>query len=98
MSESHKEQIARVNMMATGLDDTWDLSDNDCAALCTVLKEREVLLEALKKYMEYFGDPANGVLIGARAAIAKAEGRDTTPGRAEAIPAKPEDSTEAKSS
>ena len=36
-AETRKEQIARVEMMATG-NDTWDLSDKDVAALKTVLE------------------------------------------------------------
>lgn len=38
-NESRDEQIARVQAMAEG-QDTWDLSDNDLAALRTVLAER----------------------------------------------------------
>lgn len=51
-SESHAEQIARVEGMASG-DSTWDLSDNDCAALATVLKERAELLQAMKTALAY---------------------------------------------
>lgn len=43
-SESHADQIRRVEGMASG-DSTWDLSDNDCTALATVLKERTELTE-----------------------------------------------------
>jgi hypothetical protein len=48
MSETFQEQLARVEMMAEG-HDTWDLSDNDTAALKAVLAERSDLLEALEE-------------------------------------------------
>ena len=43
MSESHKEQISRLRLMAAG-DATWDLSDNDRAAIgmalqCTIVAD-----------------------------------------------------------
>jgi hypothetical protein len=38
VSESYQEQLSRVEMMAAGTDDTWDLSDNDCLALQAILK------------------------------------------------------------
>ncbi len=46
--ERHSERIARVEMMAGG-DSTWDLSDNDCEALMTVLAERMELLRVLRE-------------------------------------------------
>ena len=48
MSESLPEQIARVHQMAKG-DPTWDLSENDLAALRTVLAERDAYGEALQE-------------------------------------------------
>ncbi len=46
MMESHAEQINRVEMMAAAKPwDSWDLSDNDRAALKTVLADRAALLE-----------------------------------------------------
>lgn len=38
MSETYREQVRRVQMMAKG-SPTWDLSDNDMAALTAVLTE-----------------------------------------------------------
>lgn len=37
MSETWEEQLSRVRMMATQEGGTWDLSDNDRAALQAVL-------------------------------------------------------------
>lgn len=51
--ESHKDKIARVQGMASGVNDTWDLSDNDVAALRTVLKDRADLLEMCRKAKKY---------------------------------------------
>lgn len=89
MPEYHNEQISRVNQMANG-GDTWDLSDNDMAALRTVLDERKELYEALKEIVCW---PAQGggadtpagrgaqcetlreALAKAQSSLAKAEGR-----------------------
>ncbi len=48
MSETLKDQISRLEGMAAG-DPTWDLSDNDQAAIRTLLDQRNELLEALNK-------------------------------------------------
>jgi hypothetical protein len=72
MPEPHSEQIARVEMMAAennAWDDSWDLSDNDKAALTTVLTERAELLKWLKWYADNPGGHPE-----ARIAIGKAEG------------------------
>lgn len=65
--------------MATG-DETWDLSDNDQAALTTVLKSHDRLLAALKDLVERgereLADPQDcHELQGAKEAIEAAEGR-----------------------
>ena len=84
MSESFKEQLSRVQMMADG-SPTWDLSDNDTAALEAVLAshaELFVALEAAKEELchcaDKFGcsmdDSLFGVLRKVNAAIAKARG------------------------
>jgi hypothetical protein len=36
MTENYSEQLSRVHLMAEG-DETWDLSDNDTAALRAVI-------------------------------------------------------------
>jgi hypothetical protein len=46
MAESYEDQLARVRAMATGAG-TWDLSDNDLAALRAVLAEMGRREEAL---------------------------------------------------
>lgn len=38
MSETFKEQLGRLQLMASG-DEKWDLSDNDCAAIAALLQE-----------------------------------------------------------
>lgn len=69
MSESHADRIARVEAMAAG-GETWDLSDNDIAALRTVLSDRAELLKWLKWYVDHsVGHPD------ARIAIGEAEGK-----------------------
>lgn len=40
--ENQEEMLSRVRLMSLG-DQTWDLSDNDCAALSFVLAERDTL-------------------------------------------------------
>lgn len=45
--ESFKGQLARLELMSRG-DDSWDLSDNDQAALKAVLESHSVLLNTLK--------------------------------------------------
>ena len=63
-SESHDEQLSRVRMMAEG-NDTWDLSENDCAALKMVLRERDALLYWLKRYADNaYGHPSARIVIG----------------------------------
>lgn len=47
MAESFEDQLSRVEQMATG-DPTWDLSDNDIAALQAVLSDRRKLLMITK--------------------------------------------------
>lgn len=49
--EEAREQLARVEMMASG-DPTWDLSDNDLADLTALLSEREELLERVARAEE----------------------------------------------
>jgi hypothetical protein len=44
MSETLDEKLSRVEMMASG-DATWDLSQNDLAALRAVLKDRAWMQE-----------------------------------------------------
>ena len=68
-NESHEEQLARVEGMAAG-GATWDLSDNDRAALSMVLKERALLL----KWLKFYADNSAGHPE-ARIAIGEAEGR-----------------------
>jgi hypothetical protein len=84
MTESHAEQISRVEQMAQGDSGTWDLSLNDEAALRTVVQERRDLLTALKDLIAWVdvveGDdlPEETLLPqyqAARAAIQKAESR-----------------------
>jgi hypothetical protein len=79
-AESFQEQFARVLSMSEDDGETWDLSDNDKAALKAVLLrlvqrdgDAADLLAACKKVVEHYGDPAGGDLFGLRAAIAKAE-------------------------
>jgi hypothetical protein len=57
--ESVKAQIGRVWLMSQG-DETWDLSDNDVAALQTVLGINGQLLAALKSIMSHLD---SGVLV-----------------------------------
>ncbi len=54
MSELFVEQMERVALMSEG-DDTWDLSETDCAALKAILASHDRLLEALKLYAEWKG-------------------------------------------
>lgn len=57
MSESHAEQIERVGWMADSDQGcTWDLSENDRAAIQTVLKERADLLAAIQLIWSMFDD------------------------------------------
>lgn len=51
-TESVQEQLGRVQSMASGAE-TWDLSENDCAALKTVLAQRGQLLAAAKAALAY---------------------------------------------
>ena len=46
-AETFTEQLSRVRQMATG-DPTWDLSDNDMAAITAVIRSHAELLAALK--------------------------------------------------
>lgn len=64
MPESHQEQVSRVEMMAEG-HDTWDLSDNDTAALKTVLGDRKLILDALDFAIAYIkpNAAAGGVVM-----------------------------------
>jgi hypothetical protein len=84
--ESKAEMLDRVFLMSTG-DDTWDLSDNDCAALEVVMKDRAALLAALKEmlaaadYSVATDDDVAAMLrygaavTAAKEAIARAEGK-----------------------
>ena len=71
--ESFPDQLSRVGLMADG-HPTWDLSDNDRAALEALLVSHDGLLKALKHLIRYDFGESNGAKE-ARAAIAKAEGR-----------------------
>lgn len=51
-TETHEDQLARVESMAGG-HPKWDLSTNDLIALRTVLKERAELLAAMKTALGY---------------------------------------------
>jgi hypothetical protein len=80
-SESHGEQIDRVRQMTEDDGETWDLSENDAAALSAVLADRDALLVALKEAEDYLASnlsPCEAdclcVLHSVQAAIAKAEG------------------------
>jgi hypothetical protein len=77
MSESFKDQLSRVQMMADG-SPTWDLSDNDTAALTALLKSHEEILEALQNCVNGLGcQPGyvNGLALSrAKIAIAQALG------------------------
>lgn len=77
MSETHSEQIARVEMMAEG-QETWDLSDHDTQALVTVLGDRAELLKALQECARVLEDMGHGQLVcalDAKVAIGEAEGK-----------------------
>jgi hypothetical protein len=45
--ESFREQLRRLEEMAEDDGETWDLSDNDQAAIRAVLAERDILCRAL---------------------------------------------------
>lgn len=51
MSESNNDKLRRVVQMATG-SPTWDLSDNDIAALQYVLNSRTEAFEALNDILK----------------------------------------------
>jgi hypothetical protein len=79
MSETHKEQIARVEMAASDRD-TWDLSDNDVLALKAVLEDRAALLAACASAsqcegLQNWGGGRSLALEEVREAIDRAEGR-----------------------
>lgn len=46
--ESLSDQLSRVRLMTTG-DETWDLSDNDLAALGAVLATRQALIAFVRR-------------------------------------------------
>lgn len=71
MAESFTEQLSRVRLM-TGAD-TWDLSDNDRAALSAVLDSHHDLLRALKNALVEL--EVNGDSIGAVVDVLESEGR-----------------------
>jgi hypothetical protein len=50
MSESFADQMSRLRQMCDEGSETWDLSDNDRAAISTVLASHDALLEALKYF------------------------------------------------
>lgn len=60
LNESHKDQVSRVELMATDRHGTWDLSDKDCAALEAVLDDRQSLLDALKELHRVVGASLQG--------------------------------------
>lgn len=45
--EDFRDQLSRVQMMAEDPGETWDLSDNDQAALKAVLADRQRIAEEL---------------------------------------------------
>lgn len=49
MSESFREQVSRLEQMAEDDGETWDLSDNDKAAIAAVLAFQRRCLEAIEK-------------------------------------------------
>jgi hypothetical protein len=49
MDEKLQEHINRVKLIATG-NETWDLSDNDLAALNAILQYIKELEDALSEY------------------------------------------------
>ena len=78
--ESFREQMSRVAQMADRDNDTWDLSDNDIAALRAVLNNFLALQAALKDLLDVIvGDglipESVSYMQQARAAVAKSEGR-----------------------
>jgi hypothetical protein len=72
--EPFDEQLSRVRLMASGAP-TWDLSENDLAALQAVLEDRDRLLRGAKHALAYntapMDDPA---VVELRDVIAQAEG------------------------
>ena len=52
MSETYKEKLSRVRMMASERGGTWDLSDNDCAALSAILKRLDQLRAVCDEVVE----------------------------------------------
>lgn len=54
-SESFRDQLSRVVLMSHG-NPTWDLSDNDTAALVAILANRAALIEALKFIISFEGE------------------------------------------
>jgi hypothetical protein len=75
MGETLTEQIERLRTMAEDDGETWDLSDNDKAAIVGVLGLVEELKSALKAMVLCAADGAGKPVCAARLAIAKAEGR-----------------------
>ncbi len=83
-AESKVEQVARVEQMAADKGETWDLSDNDQAALLAVLRDRVALLGALKLMITRFiaclvtngtdAEFAQAAVTDADAIVARAEG------------------------
>jgi len=78
MSETLTEQIERLRTMAEDDGETWDLSDNDKAAIVGVLGLVEELKAALGLMTVAAADkrePYIHEMVKAVRAIAKAEGR-----------------------
>lgn len=69
------EQVSRVRQMADR-SGTWDLSDNDVAALRTVLEQRDALLAALLGFMDQpdTAESYDKAMAAAEAAIQSATG------------------------
>lgn len=59
MSESYEEQLNRLNLMADDDGTTWDLSDNDQAAISAIL-DRLDELEALTEWRPIETAPKDG--------------------------------------
>lgn len=62
-NETKREKLDRVRGMANDHGGTWDLSDNDMAALRAVLRDHDDLLAACRTFLKYAtkrdGSPAD---------------------------------------
>lgn len=53
MSRPSQDQLERLQLMSEG-NPTWDLSENDCAAIAAVLADNKRLRETLEKIANTF--------------------------------------------